>query len=154
MVRNVQSDKRERPRDELGRPLPWGSENQLVLEDYENLSIAENHRLGVEHFNAGRFFPAHEAWEAAWRKAEGTADKEFFQGLAQLGAGYTHYLRGNAHGARVLLERSLAKLEPYGSHHYGLDLAHLLPVVAANARLFGVCEREGRPLPAITVPHL
>ena len=154
MDRDPRPDKRERPRDELGRPLPWGSENRLVLEDYEHLDIAKNLRLGVEHFNAGRFFPAHEAWEAAWRQARGTADEEFFQGLAQLGAGYTHYRRRNAHGARVLLERALAKLQPYGPSHNGLDLAQLLPRVAADSRLFEACEREGRPLPAIAVPRL
>ena len=48
----------ERPRDELGRPQPWGSENRLHLEDFDHLPIEENHRLAREHFNAGRFFHA------------------------------------------------------------------------------------------------
>lgn len=125
-----------------------------MLEDYERLSIEENHRLGVEHFNAGRFFPAHEAWEAAWRAARNTGDEDFFQGLAQLGAGYTHYRRGNPHGARVLLERAVARLGRYGQRHHGLDLESLLPLVSTNARTFGDCERQGTPMPAVTVPRL
>jgi hypothetical protein len=45
--------KTERPRDELGRPLPWGEENRLELEDFDALPQEENHRLGVRHFNEG-----------------------------------------------------------------------------------------------------
>lgn len=148
------ADRRERPRDELGRPLPWGARNRLVLEDYDNLSIDENHRLAVEHFDAGRFFPAHEAWEAAWRLAKGSPEQDFFQGLAQLGAGYTHYLRENAHGARVLLERAVARLDAYRPGYRGLDLDLLIPVVLAHARSFGESERVGAALPAVVPPRL
>ena len=98
-------NKPERPRDHLGRPQPWDAEGTLVLEDYDTLPIEENHRLGREHLNAGRYFPAHEAWETAWKQARDTDDAEFFKGLSQLGAGYTHLLRGNAHGAALLLRR-------------------------------------------------
>ena len=51
---------------------------------------------------ARRYFPAHEAWETAWKQARGTDDAEFFKGLSQMGAGYVHLLRGNAHGAITL----------------------------------------------------
>src|ERR671918_517877 len=84
-----------RPRDELGRHLPWGAENRLHLEDFDALPLEENHRLAARHLDAGRFFPAHEAWETAWKQAKGTADEEFFKGLSQVGAGYTHYRRGD-----------------------------------------------------------
>lgn len=154
MNQPTRPDKRERPRDELGRPLPWGSENQLDMEDYERLSIAENHRLGIAHFNAGRFFPAHEAWEAAWRQAKGTDDEDFFQGLAQLGAAYTHYRRGNAHGARVLLERARTRLEPYGPRHLDIDLADLRRAMAAHIERFAAWERHLTATPEITLPRL
>ena len=86
--REARGRKRERPRDELGRPLPWGEENRLEMEDFDSHSLEENHRLGIEHFDAGRFFPAHEAWETAWKQARGTSDEESYKGLSQLGAGY------------------------------------------------------------------
>src|SRR3990170_802215 len=89
-------NKPERPRDHLGRPQPWGTPNTLTLEDYDRLTIEENHRLGIGHFEMGRFFPAHEAWETAWKQARDTADAELFKGLSPLGAGYVHLLRGNA----------------------------------------------------------
>ena len=102
--------KPKRPRDELGRPLPHEAENKLHLEDYDSLSMEENHRLGIAHLNAGRFFPAHEAWETSWKQAKGTDDAEFFKGLSQLGAGYVHYLRGNPHGAHTLLRRGAKRI--------------------------------------------
>src|SRR5436305_2880002 len=113
--------KPERPRDELGRPQPWDAENRLELEDFDSLPIGENHRLGVEHFDAGRYFPAHEAWETCWKQVRGTDDAEFFKGLSQLGAGYVHLLRGNAHGARTLLRRAASRIGRYPGGHYGVD---------------------------------
>lgn len=113
--------KPERPRDRLGRPLAWSAENELHLEDYDNLSVEQNHRLGIEHFNAGRFFPAHEAWETAWKKARDTEDAEFFKGLSQLGAGYVHLLRGNRHGAVTLLRRGAGRVGKYPKGHHGVD---------------------------------
>jgi hypothetical protein len=114
-------NKPTRPRDHLGRPQPWEAENTLTLEDYDALPIQENHRLGREHLNAGRYFPAHEAWETAWKQARDTADAEFFKGLSQLGAGYVHLLRGNAHGAVRLLRRGVSRIRSYPVGHHGVD---------------------------------
>jgi uncharacterized protein len=116
-------NKPKRPRDDLGRPQPWDAENRLVLEDFDSLSIEENHRLGREHLNAGRYFPAHEAWETAWKQARDTTDAEFFKGLSQLGAGFVHLLRGNAHGAKRLLRRAAGRIARYPAGHHGLDTA-------------------------------
>ena len=144
----------ERPRDRLGRPLPWGSPSEITLEDYASLSVEANHALGVAHFHAGRFFQAHEAWEESWRKAEGSADEEFFKGLAQLGAAYTHYARGNAHGARVLLERALERIGLRGSPHFGLDISAVCPLLREHAKIFGLAESTRMPLPEVVPPRL
>lgn len=150
----ARKQKRERPRDELGRPLPYGTESLLHLEDYDALDVEENHRLGVEHFNAGRFFPAHEAWESAWKQAKGTDEEEFFKGLSQLGAGYTHYLRRNAHGARTLLRRGIRRVVAYGPRHRGVDIGRLARAVAADAEAIEAAEQAGDDLPLITPPTL
>jgi predicted metal-dependent hydrolase len=113
-------NKPERPRDHLGRPQPWEAENTLHLEDYESMSVQENHRLARKHLNHGHFFPAHEAWETAWKQSRDTDDAEFFKGLSQLGAGYTHLLRGNAHGAIQLLGRAAGRLRRYPPEHHGV----------------------------------
>ncbi len=132
-------NKPERPRDQLGRPQPWGAENALVLEDFDALPLDENHRLGREHLNAGRYFPAHEAWETAWKQARETEDAELFKGLSQLGAGFTHLLRGNAHGAVRLLRRASGRIGAYPRGHRGVDT---LRVAAAAEALASAIERE------------
>lgn len=114
-------NKPQRPRDHLGRPQPWGAENTLELEDYDALSLEENDRLGRAHLNAGRYFPAHEAWETAWKQARDTPDAEFYKGLSQLGAGFVHLLRGNAHGAIRLLRRAAGRVAGYPPRHRGID---------------------------------
>jgi hypothetical protein len=116
-------NKPERPRDRLGRPQPWDAPNVLELEDFESLTLEENHRLGREHFNDGSYFAAHEAWETAWKQARDTDDAEFFKGLSQLGAGYVHLLRGNAHGASTLLRRGASRISRYPVGHFGVDTA-------------------------------
>src|SRR5256885_430275 len=103
-----------RPRDELGRPLAWDATGTLHLENYDALPVEENHRLGIGHFDGRRFFPAHEAWETCWKQSKGTPDAEFFKGLSQIGAGYTHLLRGNLHGAHTLLRRGGGRVGRYG----------------------------------------
>ena len=114
-------NKPRRPRDHLGRPQPWEAENTLELEDYDNLSLEENDRLGRAHLNAGRYFPAHEAWETAWKQARDTPDAELFKGLSQLGAGFVHLLRGNAHGTVRLLRRAASRVGGYPVGHRGID---------------------------------
>ena len=135
--------KQQRPRDELGRPQPWDAESALEMEDFDSLPLEENHRLGVQHFNAGRFFPAHEAWETAWKQARDTDDAEFFKGLSQLGAGYVHLLRGNAHGAKTLLRRASGRIARYPKGHRGVDTES----VATRAEADAVAVERGDLVP-------
>src|SRR3954463_684191 len=100
--------KPERPRDELGRPLPWDAETRLRLPNFDAMSIEENDRAARQFLVDRNFFGAHEAWETAWKQSKGAGDEELFKGLSQLGAGYVHLLRGNAHGATTLLRRGAA----------------------------------------------
>jgi uncharacterized protein len=136
-------NKPERPRDRLGRPQAWGAENALELEDFEALPIGEVHRLGREHLNAGRYFPAHEAWETAWKKARDTDDAEFFKGLSQLGAGYVHLLRGNAHGTVRLPRRASGRLNAYPDGHLGVETTR----VAREAEELAKAVEDGHVRP-------
>jgi hypothetical protein len=152
------ANKPERPRDELGRPLPWGSENRLHLPDFESFDIETNHRLAVEHFNAGQFFAAHEAWEVTWKLARGTPDEEFFKGLSQLGAGYTHYLRGNAHGVVALLGRAVERLlvyaSRYGERYRGVALLPLAAVLELHIAACRESEERNDLPPTLDPPHI
>jgi len=147
-------NKPERPRDELGRPLAWDAENRMQLEDYDNLPIERNHELAREHARRGRWFPAHEAWETAWKQARTTDEAEFFKGLSQLGAGYVHHLRGNPHGAHTLLKRGAGRIGRYPAGQRGVDAPKLSADAMANAREIEAAERAGEPAPRIRFPKI
>ena len=152
--RRKPGEKTRRPRDELGRLLPWGSENRLRMEDFDALGLEENHRLALEHFDAGRFFPAHEAWETAWKQAKGTKDEEFFKGLSQLGAGYVHYRRGNPHGAHVLMRRALSRITRFPDGHRGVEVSSLANIIERHASAIEEAKRADEPMPRIDPPRV
>lgn len=118
------------------------------------MTIEENHRLGIEHFDAGRFFPAHEAWETCWKQAKGTPDAEFFKGLSQLGAGYVHLLRGNQHGTHTLLRRGASRIREYGDEHRGVDVRALSDAALLDADRVEAAERAGDPSPPLSFPRI
>jgi DUF309 family protein family protein len=128
-------NKPERPRDRLGRPLAWDAEHELVLDDYDARSMEDNDRLGREAVQEGRWFAAHEAWETAWKQARGTGDEEFFKGLSQMGAGYVHLFRGNAHGAITLLRRAAGRVGAYPDGHRGIATIALRDRLLSDADL-------------------
>ena len=120
----VPSDTRQkpqRPRDELGRPLPWDAEPRLHLPDFDAMTLEDNDRAGRTFLAEGNYFGAHEAWETAWKKAKGTGEEELFKGLSQMGAGYVHLLRGNQHGAMTLLRRGARRIGRYPDGERGLQ---------------------------------
>jgi predicted metal-dependent hydrolase len=126
-------NKPRRPRDTLGRPLDWGAENELELEDFDALTVEENHELGRRYVRERRWFPAHEAWETAWKQARGTGDEEFYKGLSQMGAGYVHLFRGNAHGTMTLLRRAARRIGAYPDPHRGIATKALRDRLEADA---------------------
>jgi predicted metal-dependent hydrolase len=96
---------------------------------------------GVELFNAGKFFEAHEAWEEIWL-AESEPEKTFVQGLIQVAAAFHHRQRGNRKGMDSLLEAGLAKLEQFPERHRGIAAGQLCE--DANR-----CAKGRGPLPRI-----
>lgn len=82
----------------------------------------------------GRPFHAHEVLEAVWKQTADPAERDLWQGLAQLAVGLTHALRGNATGAAALLRRGASRLAGYpapGPH--GIDVAGLTNAATALA---------------------
>lgn len=144
--------KPERPRDVLGRPLPWGTPTQLDLPDFDAMTLAQNHATGCRLADEGNWFGAHEAWETAWKQARGTGDEEFFKGLSQMGAGYVHLFRGNAHGARTLLRRGAGRVANYPDPHLGIATGSLAGLLARLAD--DVAEGRVVPGPDADPEHL
>ncbi|MDN3354537.1 DUF309 domain-containing protein [Actinomadura sp. DC4] len=101
-----------RPRDAYGRPLPHGAEGEERVPDDYTAPPAEALSEAQRLLDADRPFHAHEVLEAAWKSAP-EAERELWQGLAQLAVGFTHVRRGNAQGARSLLGRAAGRIAPY-----------------------------------------
>lgn len=116
--------RQDRPRDALGRPLPYGAAGVPPVSE-EPLPPLETIATAESLLAQGRPFAAHEVFEARW-KAAPDDERDLWQGLAQLCVGMTHALRGNAVGARRLLDRGRERLERYAGPTYGLDLAEFI----------------------------
>jgi uncharacterized protein len=129
-----------RPRDALGRPLPRGAAGDERIPDEQVLPPAEAVRLAQDLLDSGRPFHAHEVLEASW-KAAPAAERDLWQGLAQIAVGLTHARRGNARGAVTLLRRGKQRVSGYaGSQPYAIDVA----VVCRTAgELAGLIESDG-----------
>lgn len=137
-----------RPRDGLGRPLPRSAATgtDRVPDDLE-ISSAEAAALGASLLEQGRPFHAHEVFEAVWKTGP-PAERELWQGLAQVAVGITHARRGNPRGAVSLLRRGADRVRDYaasaagGQRQYGIDLAF---VTDSAGEIAAVIERDGLP---------
>jgi hypothetical protein len=115
-----------RPRDGLGRPLPYGTEGEDRAPEgvvrTPDRALAEAQAL----LDAGRPFHAHEVLEDAWKSCP-EEERQLWRGLAQLAVGLTHAARGNARGAATLLDRGATNIAPYAERPpHGIDVAGLV----------------------------
>ncbi|MEU8540711.1 DUF309 domain-containing protein [Streptomyces sp. NPDC048717] len=147
-----------RPRDGLGRPLPYGAAGVARQPEGVAREPAETVREAQRLLDAGMPFHAHEVFEDAWKSGPG-AERDLWQGLAQLAVGLTHAARGNAAGGARLLRRGAGRIEEYAARGpeaaeaYGIDCAGL----AGWARgLAGRVEAGGAGVPdaAADAPRL
>ena len=122
-----------RPRDALGRPLPRGAAGDERIPDDLTLPPAQALGLAQQLLDEGRPFHAHEVLEASW-KAAPPAERDLWQGLAQIAVGLTHARRGNAHGAATLLRRGADRVAGYaGSAPHDIDAATIAQVAREMA---------------------
>lgn len=97
---------------------------------------------GVELFNAGKYFEAHEAFEDVWRQSRG-GRRLLLQGLVQICAGLLKERRRQSAPARSLLEKGLLRIESTPAEELPeIDLADLVPAV--RSALLAVAS--GRPV--------
>jgi predicted metal-dependent hydrolase len=79
---------------------------------------------GLELFNAGEYWHAHEALEEAWL-AESDPVRNLYKGILQAGVTYLHIRRGNYRGALKVYRRAIRWLEQYPANCKGIDVAKL-----------------------------
>ncbi|MEW1689269.1 DUF309 domain-containing protein [Streptomyces sp. NPDC091265] len=101
-----------RPRDGLGRPLPYGTPGVERQPEGVVRSPEETVREAQRLLDAGMPFHAHEVFEDAWKSGP-AAERELWRGLAQLAVGLTHAARGNVTGGARLLRRGAAALSDF-----------------------------------------
>jgi uncharacterized protein len=109
----------------------------------------EKFELGLAHFNARRFFEAHEAWEEIWL-SETEPEKTFLQGIIQVAAAFHHYSRGNHRGMKALLAAGITKLERFPDFHRGIALEQLRAV----AREWVAALTDGNTLTSQELPRI
>jgi hypothetical protein len=112
-------------------------------------NIAELFQKGVDQFNAGEYFEAHESWEVIWLTAP-EPDKTFLQGITQVSAAFFHFSRGNRRGMESLLRKGLQKLERFPDDFRGLQLERLRKELRKWRRAVekGTCDANA-PRPSI-----
>jgi predicted metal-dependent hydrolase len=104
------------------------------------------YHTGLEAFNNGHFYEAHEHWEEVWLETP-NPEKMFLQGLIQVAAAFHHHSRANLPGTRNLLHAGLQKLDRFPGVHGGLEIEALRQAVrewldALNA---GEIPKRGNP---------
>ena len=91
--------------------------------------VGDGLRRGIDLFNRGLYWEAHEAWESDWIVDRRGPDAGFYKGLIQVAAGCLHYRRHNRRGAVSKWGGGLAYLRPYLPAHQGLRLQALVDAV-------------------------
>jgi hypothetical protein len=94
--------------------LPRGEQGDDRVPDDLTLPPARSLAYAQQLLDSGRPFHAHEVLEASWKSAP-AAERDLWQGLAQIAVGLTHAARGNATGAATLLRRGARRVAPYGA---------------------------------------
>jgi uncharacterized protein len=97
---------------------------------------------GLAHFNAKKFFEAHEFWEEIWL-VEPEPEKTFLQGLIQVTAAFHHRQRGNPEGMELLLAAGIVKLLRFPEDHRGLAIGELRENAKRWARAIGMGDDLG-----------
>ena len=113
-------------------------------------NIARAYEQGLALARAGRYFEAHEAFEAAWRAAA-PAERDFFQGLVHAVVFAYQDGRGRPVGAERQRAKAIRRLAPYAPVHRRLDVGVLLAALRGREADLGEHLVERDPQPPVAV---
>ncbi len=113
----------------------------------QNWPASEDYLFGIDLFNAGFFWEAHEVWEGLWQAAGRTGlMADFLKGLIKLAAagvkrrqGVTPGVEGHARRAAEVFERPAQRQQ---SHCLGLDVDWL----SRTARAWSLAPTQAPPM--------
>jgi predicted metal-dependent hydrolase len=104
---------------------------------------------GIELFNSGLYWEAHEVWEEQWKPDRKGLEAGFYKGLIQVAAGCLHYTRHNRRGAVNKWRSGSDFLRAYLPSHRGVRLAPL--VESVDGFLAAMSEGDW---PELTMPRI
>lgn len=133
-----------RGRDQLGRPVKPDDPSAVEPVDETPRPPAETLADASRLLALGRAFAAHEVLESRWKSCP-AAERDLWQGLAQVCVGVTHGQRGNALGGARLLRRGAGRLGAYGGPSRGVPVD---AVIEWAERAAAALDRPAAPAPA------
>lgn len=96
----------------------------LALEEVCHLPLSNFALKGLELFNHGEYFEAHEYLESAWNEDE-TVGKELYRAILQVAVAYLQIERGNYNGAMKMFLRMRQWIDPLPDVCRGVNIAQL-----------------------------
>lgn len=118
------------PRSRFARELPELIQRFVRVPDYAGLENACLQPLsalaikGLELFNQGEYFDAHELLEGAWNEDE-TPARELYRAVLQAAVAYLQIERGNYNGAMKMFLRLRQWIAPLPDQCRGIDIGQL-----------------------------
>ncbi len=94
---------------------------------------------GMQLFNDGEYWLAHEALEEAWNEESGTV-RELYRAILQTGVVYLHIIRNNYNGAVKVYRRAQKWIQPWPDVCRGIQIGGLrrdLDAVIEEVRRLG-----------------
>jgi hypothetical protein len=110
-------------------------------------------REGIDLYNRGEYFEAHEVLEGPWKQMTG-AERDIYQGLIKASAAFHHASRTKWRGAILLLRRALIQLGPHATLWDELPLDGFLTRISACLEEIERCDAEGGDWSLEGVPPL
>ncbi|MGW8249387.1 MAG: DUF309 domain-containing protein, partial [Anaerolineales bacterium] len=117
-------------RSRFSSALPQLIQKYARLPDYEALETACQDELsalalqGIEEFNRGEYFEAHESLEDAWNDDQ-SVGRELYRAILQVAVAYLQIERRNYAGAVKMFLRLRQWIEPLPERCRGVDVARL-----------------------------
>lgn len=114
--------------------------------------IERHFRAGIERFNRGEFFEAHEEMEDAMNLLEDdTHDWDFFRGLLRAAVANHKLGQGEPASATIHLRAAQELLAPYPDRHRGVRLRELRSALSAQLARTGSGAQQNGAAPRIRI---
>ena len=96
---------------------------------------------GIELFNSGKFWHAHEAWEQVWRRHH-EGGRLFIQGLIQMAAAFHLLIEKKRYtGARSNFNKALRNFHPFEPTFLGLPVTTFIDAIERAKTAIDQIER-------------